>query len=92
VDVQLVSPSEDQARVLLEASADSDDVKTVLLEQVVGQVGVIDHADDTDGHLVADCLLDLDGEWSLVRWARVRVLLQVVATGADVQNIDTLVG
>jgi hypothetical protein len=91
VDVQIVSPSEDQARVLLEASADSDNVETILLEQVVGQVGVIDHADDTDGHLVANCLLDFDSEWSLVRWARVRVLLRVVATWADVQNIDTFV-
>jgi hypothetical protein len=92
VDVQLVSPSKDQARVLLEASADSDDIETVLLKQIVRQMGVVDHANDADGHLVANCLLDLDGKWSLVRWACVRVLLRVIATRADVQNVDTFVG
>ena len=77
---ELVGPREDQARILLEASADSDYVETVLLEQIVRHVSVLDHAHNADSQLVTDRLLDFDGERSLVRRARMGVLQRVVAT------------
>ena len=91
VQTKFISPGKDQPWVLLEASADSDDVETVFLQQVVRQVSVFDHADGADGQLVADGLLDLDGERRLVRRLAVRVLLRVVATGAHVQDVNALV-
>jgi len=77
---EFISPREDQARVLLEASADSDDIEAVLLEQIIRQVSVVDHAYNANGQLVADCFFDLDSERSLVCRACVRVLQWVVAT------------
>lgn len=76
---KLIGPREDQAWILLEASADSDDIEAVLLKQIVCQVRVIDHAYNADGQLVSDRLLDLDSEWSLVRRTCVRMLQRVVA-------------
>jgi hypothetical protein len=89
--LQLISPREDQARVLLETSANRDDIETILLKQIIREVSVIDHANNTDSQLVANSLLDFDSERSLVSRASVRVLQRVVATRADVQHIDTLV-
>lgn len=89
---ELVSPRKHQAWVLLEASANGDDVEAVLLKQVVGQVGIFNHAYDADCQLVADRFLDLDGERSLVCWACMGVLQRVVAARADIQYIDTLIG
>lgn len=89
--IELIGPREDQARVLLEASADSDDVETVFLEQIVGQVSIVNHADNTDGQLIANSFLDLDGERRLVCRACVRVLQWVVAARADVQDVNTVV-
>lgn len=76
---ELIGPREDQAGVLLEASANSDDIEAILLEQVVGQVRVLDHADNTNSQLIANSFLDFDRERGLVRRTGVRVLQRVVA-------------
>lgn len=89
---KLIGPREDQARVLLEASANSDDIKAVFLEQIIGQMSVLDHAYNANGQLVADRFLDLDREWSLIRRTSVRVLQRVVASRANVQHVNSLVG
>lgn len=76
---ELIAPRKDQTGVLLETSADGDQVQTVFLEQVVGERGGFDGTDRADGHLVADCLFDFDREWGLIGGLNVWVLGWVVA-------------
>jgi hypothetical protein len=90
--VEFISPREHQARVLLETSADGNDIKTILLQQIVRQVRVIDHANNANSQLVTNRFLNLNSERRLVRRACVRVLQRVVATRADIQHVDALVG
>lgn len=92
MNVKLISPRKDKTRVLLEASADGDEVQPVLLQQIVRKVSVVDHADCADCQLIAEGFLDFDGEGSLVCGFCVRVLQRVVAAGADVEDVDALVG
>jgi hypothetical protein len=87
---KLISPGKDKTRVLLEASANIDEIESILLQQLVGELGVLDHADHADSQLVANGLLDLDGEGSLVGGTGVWVLGWVVSSGGDIQDIHTL--
>jgi hypothetical protein len=89
---KLISPGKDKTRVLLEASANIDEIESILLQQLVGELGVLDHADHADSQLVANGLLDLDGEGSLVGGTGVWVLGWVVSSGGDIQDIHTLFG
>ena len=89
---QLIGPSEDKTRVLLETPAHGNKIEPFLLQQLGGELSVLDHADDADSQLVADGFLDLDGEGSLVGGTGVWVLGRVVASSGDVQDIYTLIG
>lgn len=92
MNIKLISPRKDKTRVLLEASADGNEVQSVLLQQIVRKVSVVDHADGADFQLIAEGFLDFDGEGSLVCRLCVRVLQRVVAAGADVEDVDALFG
>lgn len=90
--IKLISPSENKTGVLLESSANGDDVEPILFQQFVRQLSVIDHADNADGQLVSKRLLDLDCEGCLVGRASVRMLSRVVAARADIQDVETFFG
>lgn len=93
VDLQLVGELVDQARVLLHPSAGHDHVNA-RLQDLFGQLAGLDAADSGHEELVADNLLDVPGEWGLVGRAGLDGggRLGVDTAGADVDQVDTLVG
>lgn len=86
-NAEFFSKCEDDTRVLLEETADHDNVKT-FLEKLVCQLASVNATDSADSHLVTDCLLDCLTERCLVSRSCVRVLLGVVTTRADIHQVN----
>ncbi len=82
-----------QAWVLLKPTTNEDDVRFVLLKDILCDVAVLDTINDTDDDLVTECSFDGSREVSMSSpWLvdeRRELLARVVAGRRDINEIDT---
>jgi len=87
--LQLIRPRENQTRVLLEHAADDNHIES-LVQELLGLLSASNRANSSNHHLISNGFLRRQRKRRLVSRSSVRVLLWVVTTGADVEDIDAL--